>query len=338
LTGKDEPKRIDLLLVLNKSENTGTFLDRSDGRLLATVVTGVAPHEVAVTSDGTLAVAANYGTRENPGSSLTLIDMESRKVVKTISLGKYRRPHGVQFFRDNRRVAVTVEGSQALIVVNLETQEVEKVIRTRQVVSHMVVMSADEQKAFVTNLGSGTVSVIDLPESRLVMNLATGDGAEGLDISPDGTELWVANRGEDTIAIVDTDTLELVEKLECASFPIRVKFTPDGEHVLVSNARTGDVAVFSAHHRREVRRIPMELSAKEQENRLLQFDLSPVPIGIVIDRLGEKAYVANSNADIISVIDMQTWSIVARLQAGIEPDGMALATLLMSSATAAAEE
>lgn len=312
----------ELLLVLNKSSNTATLLDARDGEKIRDFVLGVAPHEVALEPRSHIAVVGNYGNRENPGSSLTVINLEERRLVRTIGLKRFRRPHGLQFFNDGARVAVTVEGNQALIIVNVGTGEVEKVIPTRQEVSHMVALSPDNSTAYVSNIGSGTVSVIDVEESRLVRNLRVGEGSEGLDISPDGRELWVANRAEDTVAIVDTETLETLDKVPSESFPIRVKFLPDGSRVLVSNARSGDVAVFSASERREVARVPMELSALEKKNRLLQFELSPVPIGIVVDQFSNRAFVANSNADVVSVIDLETLSVVDRFLAGEEPDGM----------------
>jgi len=312
------------LLVLNKAENRARILDVDNGGdVVELLVTGVAPHEAALHEPSGTAVVANYGTRENPGSSLTLIDVCEQEVTKTIDLGRFRRPHGLQFFEDGTRVAVTAEGNKSLLVVNVETGEVEKTIRTREMISHMVVLSPDEKTAYVSNIGSGSVSVIDLQGEELVKTLKLGNGSEGLDVTPDGRELWVANREQDTVAIIDTDALKVVATFECGSFPIRLKFTPDGQHALISNARSGDVAVFSRSDRTEIARIPMELTATEVEGRLLQFELSPVPIGIVIDPVSNRAFVANSNADIVTIIDLNTWQVAGRLEAGEEPDGMA---------------
>jgi len=312
------------LLVLNKAENKARILDVGNGgRVAELLVTGVAPHEAALHEPSGIAVVTNYGTRENPGSSLTLIDVREQEVTKTIDLGRFRRPHGVQFFEDGVRVAVTAEENESLLVVNIETGEVETRIRTREKISHMVVLSPDEKTAYVSNIGSGSVSVIDLQGKQPVKTLRLGNGSEGLDITPDGRELWVANREQDTVAVVDTEALKVVETLECGSFPIRLKFTPDGQHALISNARSGDVAVFSRSDRAEIARIQMELTAKEVEGRLLQFELSPVPIGIVIDPVSSRAFVANSNADIVTIIDLNTWQVAGRLDAGEEPDGMA---------------
>ncbi|MCZ6599781.1 MAG: hypothetical protein O7A07_02965, partial [Acidobacteria bacterium] len=109
----------------------------------------------------------------------------------------------------------------------------------------------------------------------------------------------------------------------------RAQVTPDGKSVLVSHARSGDVAVFDAVTRKEVRRIPMELTAEVTEGRLFggRFGESSVPIGILIHPDGKQAYVANANADIISIVNLETWTTDGFLTAGREPDGLAYSAL-----------
>lgn len=316
----DEPQAY--LLVLNKAENSATILDPVGGEVRATVVTGVAPHEAALSLESGLAVISNYGNQVNPGSSLTVVDLRKGRAVRTIGLRRFRRPHGLRMMSDGVRVLVTAEDSRALLVVNILDGEIEKAVPTNGNGSHMVAIGADGQTAYVANIGSGSVSVINLAESRLDKNLNLGEGVEGIDVSPDGKELWVANRLADKIYVIDTATQETVAEIPCASFPIRVRFTPDGAHVLVSNARSGDVAVFSASEKTEVRRIAMGVTAEEGQERMLDFDLSPVPVGIVVEPNGERAYVANSNADIVTVLDLKEWKVSGRLRAGEEPDGM----------------
>jgi DNA-binding beta-propeller fold protein YncE len=111
--------------------------------------------------------------------------------------------------------------------------------------------------------------------------------------------------------------------LPCAKFPIRLKFTPDSARALVSCAQSGDVAVFDVATRTEVRRISMEVSATEASSgSMLQFGTSPTPIGILIRPDGKRAWIANTNADIVTELDLETWSIVARIATGRQPDGL----------------
>ena len=338
---------IGTLIVLNKSDNTAMLIDLVSGQVKATVPTGIGPHEVAVSPDGKWALVSNYGGKE-PGNSLTVIDIQSGKKLKDIQLGEYHRPHGLAWLKEGSperhgragsQVLVTAEAEKSLLIVNIDSGKVEIVIRTEKDVSHMVVATKDDQRAFVANIGSGSVTVIDLKKGVVVQSITTGAGAEGIALSADEKELWVTNRASDKVSIVDTKSLQVVDTLHSGSFPIRVKFTSDGEYALVSNARSGNVTVFDVEKRKEVRKISFEVeTVKEQDQRLFgdRFGNSPVPIGIVIPpdgpalrdpRLGtprrEKfAYVANSNADVVVVVDLAEWKVTGWIKAGREPDGL----------------
>lgn len=310
------------LCVLNKSEASVTLLDPATNSTLATLPVGEGPHEAATAPQGDIVVVCNYGGRQ-PGSTLTVLDPRERRVVRTVALDDHR-PHGIRFTPDGERVLVTAEQEGKLLIVDPRAGEVVAAIDTKQAVSHMVALGPEGRLAFVANIGSGSVSVIDLDARRLVRVVPTGAGAEGIAAHPTRGEVWVTNREADTVSVLSSETLEVVAELPCASFPIRVAFTPDGGRALVSCARSGDVAIFDVAMREESRRIPMRAKAIESEGRLFAgFEGSPTPVGILIEPSGRFAFVANTNADIVSVIDLESEKVVRRLTAGREPDGMA---------------
>ena len=314
----------DTLVVLNKAEATASLIDLDSGEVVATLPTGNGPHEAATSPDGRLVIGCNYGNRENPGSSRTLIDVASARVVKTIDLGDYRRPHGVQWLADGKRVAVTAEENRALLVVDVATGQVEQAIATDQDVSHMVVLAPDGSRAFVANIGSGSMTVIDLVEGERLATVVTGEGAEGIDITPDGREVWVTNRAADTVSVIDAKTLEPLHSLDSASFPIRARLTPDGRMVLISHARSADISVIDVEQRKELRRVSMQKGSVDNEGKLFgdQFGESSIPIGVVMDPSGKRAWVALAGSDLIPELDLTTWQITRVLKAGKEPDGM----------------
>lgn len=312
------------LVVLNKAEATASLIDLDSGRVVATLPTGQGPHEAAASPDGRLVLAANYGTSQAPGSTLTVIDVQAARVVKTIDLGGYRRPHGVRWLADGRRAVVTSEASRALLIVDVDAGKVEGLVATDEDVSHMVVVTPDGARAFVANIGSGTVTAVDLPARKVLAQIATGKGAEGIDVTPDGREVWVTNREADTVSVIDSSSLKILATLESKSFPIRVKVAPGGRHALVTNARSSEVAVFEVATRKELRRVAMKLEAASGRGRMFEeFGSSAVPIGIVVSPDGKRAYVANANADVIAILDLEQWAVVGTLRAGREPDGMA---------------
>ena len=64
----------DTLLVANKSDASVDLLDLDSGKSRATLPTGDGPHEIAVSGDGKTAVISNYGSRDIPGSTLTVVE------------------------------------------------------------------------------------------------------------------------------------------------------------------------------------------------------------------------------------------------------------------------
>lgn len=314
------PASADTLIVANKSEASVSLVDLDSGEVKATLPTGDGPHEVAVSPDGRRAVVADYGG-ETPGSTLTLIDVAGARVLDTISLGEYRRPHGLVWTHADT-LFVTAEAQKALLRVNPGAGEVEKAYETGQEVSHMVAVTPDASRAFVANIGSGSVTAIDLTTGEKLADVATGEGAEGIAVTPDGSRVWVTNRAADTVSVIDAESLEMVETLELGSFPIRAEVTPDGEHVLVSNARSGTVAVIDQAAAEVVETVEIEIEAGAEGERLLRFGDSPVPIGIEIAPDGKRAFVALANADRIVILDLEKRAVTGQLAAGEEPDGM----------------
>jgi YVTN family beta-propeller protein len=314
------------LVVLNKSDASASLIDPGSRVARTTASTGVGPHEVAVSPDGAFAVVADYGEQQ-PGSTLTVIDLAGNAPPRKIDLGEPRRPHGIEF-EDARHVIVTAEQSRAILRVDVAEGRLVDVFPTQQNVSHMVVLTPDGERAFVANIGSSSVTVIDLASGQVVKQVSTGAGSEGIAITPDGREVWVGNRAGDTLSVIDARSLEVVATLPCAKFPIRIKITPDGEHALVSCAQSGDVAVFDVAKRVELRRISMAIDAvANTADRLLEFGDSPVPVGVLIRPDGKRAYVANTNADLVTELDLETWSIVARIPTGTQPDGLGWSAL-----------
>jgi YVTN family beta-propeller protein len=305
-----------LLLVLNKSDHDLAFVDPVTLAVVARVATGRAPHELAVTPDQRRAFVSNYGMYavfregervDEPGNTISVVDLDRRAVVDTFDLGEYRKPHGIWVSRDGRHVWVTCEAAQAVLELDAATGVIARVWRTGQDVSHMLVPTPDESRLYVSNIRSGSVTIIDR-RTNAVRTLVTGAGAEGIDITPDGAEVWVTNRAANTLSVIATATDTMLETFESGGeMPIRVKFTPDGREAWVSIARSNELAVFDVRVRRRLTGIPVGV----------------MPVGIQLSPEGARIFVANSNDDRITVVDRAERRVVGTFTTGHEPDGMA---------------
>jgi DNA-binding beta-propeller fold protein YncE len=314
------------LVVLNKGGATAAFVDLATRRVTGTVPTGAGPHEVAVSPDGRTAVVGNYGDR-TPGSSLTVIDVPRRAVVRTIPLGEYRRPHGITWLPDGRRVAVTAEANRAVLLVTVADGAVQA-IRTEQEGTHLLALAPGGRRLYTANIGGNSVSMLDLARGVVARTVTTLPRPEAIDVSPDGRELWVgpqvAPGAPGMITVLNAATLDSVAAFPSGGvYPNRLRFTPDGRLVLVSNAQSGTVQLFDARTRAPVAAIPFPRDTAKARVDGGPMDGSAVPLGIIVTPDSRTAYVATAAHNEVAVVDIPGRRVVATLRTGDQPDGMA---------------
>lgn len=318
------------LLVVRKSANALDFVDPGSGLGLATVELGHAPHEVSVAPDGRRAAVTNYGTREHPGSTLSIVDLEQPREILRIDLRPHTRPHGVDWFAPDR-IAVTTEGSQHLLVIDPDAGRVVSGIPTGQDVSHMVAVTADGARAFVANIGSGTTSAVDLAAGRKLRDIPTGKGSEAIALSPDGRQLWVGAREAGQVAIVDTARLEIEATLEIPGVPIRIALAPDGRTAFVTCAGAGELVVIETARRRVQARTRVDVAlapdAGDRPSARLAAG-SVLPVGLLVTPDGRNVYVAATMGDAVARFDAATFALQQTIPVGGEPDGLGLTPVL----------
>ncbi len=160
--------------------------------------------------------------------------------MRTIDLSPNKAPHGIVWLADGRLV-ITTERSQSLTIVDKDGDKV-SAIPTGQEVSHMVVTGGGAQRAYVANIRSGSVTVIDREKREKLRDLPAGKEPEGLALTPDGNQLWVADRGGDIVYVFDTRELKEIARIEVGKTPIRLAISPDGGTAVTSDFGAGDLS------------------------------------------------------------------------------------------------
>ena len=321
------------LLVANKSAASVSLFQLPAGKVVATLPTGYAPHEVAVSPDGRRALVSNYGDRDRPGATLTLVDIETAQVAGTIDLPAQSRPHGLEWL-DDQHAIVTAEGIRSLLLVDADEQAVTRRIAVDQDIAHMVAASAALGRAFTANIGAGTSTAIDLQAGVKLEDMAAGDGSEGIALARGGSELWVSNRGADSVSVFDTTSLRKQADIPLEGFPIRVEADDARGRVYVTLPRADAMAVLDVKTRELLQLIEFEIGP-DRTRRTLFGDMLPdssIPIGVLLSGEGKTLFVAHSNAHVLSVYDAATLERQAVIPTGLEPDGMAWSPLNISPA------
>lgn len=228
------------LIVANRSGGSVSLFDLDTQIEIARLPIGPhIPHEVAVSPDGRFALTGEYGGNDNPGRHVVVIDVVEARIVGRIDLGPESRPHSFAFLPDGRRAVATMELSDRLALVDIVDMRVLDTFETGGRDGHMVRLHPSGEFAYVTSRGAeGTLSVISLRESVPPVVIPTGAGAEGLAVSPDGTEVWVVNRAAGSISVVNTAENEVVATLRAREGAGRAEISAAGR-ALVPNGTSG---------------------------------------------------------------------------------------------------
>ena len=300
------------VVVVNQQSDTVTLIDLKTMTAYRHVAVVGGPHEAAVSPDGRLVLVTNYN---KPGvgqqKTLSLIALPSGDTVKTIDLGVYRAPHDVRWV-DAARVVVTVEGSQALLLVNVTNGAVERVFKTGLAVSHMLALSTDRTRLYCSNMRDGSISAFDFATGAKLKDVPTGKECEGVGVTPDGRWVWAGNRAEDTISIVDTRSLEVVKRIPSPGFPYRVQFTPDGTRALVPHANASSLVVADVATQTILKSIPLAMTKVEK----------PSTAGVFPHPDNRHAFVTVRNDNSMLVLDLTTGTTLARVEVQNSPDGV----------------
>lgn len=283
------------LLVLHKTGNTLGVYDAASGKREAEIPAGVKPHEFVVSADERLAYVTAYGvdsyTDTQPGgNTIEILDLAERKPAGTIDLGKYRRPHGIEQGRSGM-LYVTTDTPPSLLIVDPVKKKVVKAIQVMGQLPHMVVVTGNETRAWTSDAGSGTVSVVDLKSKSAQTWVKVGGVPMGMALSRDERRLYVATLKQNQVVWVDTVGGYVQRRIGVFGQPARVVLSPDESLLLASLMESGEVAAIDMKTLSEVIRYPAGAqteglslmpggkyfyAAAQGDNKVLRFRL-PVP-------------------------------------------------------------
>ncbi|HEY4905498.1 MAG TPA: cytochrome D1 domain-containing protein [Candidatus Sulfotelmatobacter sp.] len=301
------------LLVLEKDDQTVAIVDPAGLKIVGRIPVGADPHEICVSTDGRTAYVSNYGAFATPLHTLSVVDLAAQKPLPAVDLGALRAPHGMQTVDD--KIYFTVEGSKAIGRYDPAHGQVDWILGLGENRTHMLFVSRDQNQIFASDMNDDIISILDRDKGADVSGwkqtrIPVGKGPEGFDVSPDGKEIWAANSHDGTVSIIDVGDRKVVQTFTSNTKQAnRLKFTPDGRMVLISDLGTGDLAIFDAHTRKEIKHISLGHGAA----------------GILVTADGTRAFVAVSRDNYVAVIDLKTLALAGRIATGRSPDGMAWA-------------
>ncbi len=298
------------LLVVNKDENAMAIVDPIGKKVLGSVRVGDGPHEVAASADGKLAFVTNYGPGNAtvPGSTISVIDVAAKKELRKFEIAPNAKPHGAVFA--GGRLYFTAEGFDMIGTYDPAANKMDWMLGTGQDRSHVLAVSQDLSKIFVSNINADSVSILERvgdPPDWTSTVVKVGKGPEGIDVTPDGKEVWTSHTADGAVSVIDVATKKVTHTLNLGMVRAnRLKLTLDGKHVLISDARGGKLLVLDAATKKEIKRL----------------DIGRGPTGIIMVPGGQQAIIAVSGDNMLAYFDLKTLEVTDRFSPGKNPDGM----------------
>jgi YVTN family beta-propeller protein len=153
--------------------------------------------------------------------------------------------------------------------------------------------------AYVTNGGSGTVTVIDVVNVRVDRELPVGRNPVAVAASPSRNEVYVVNSGVEgaagSVSVIDAESNTVAATIPVHRQPVSIDLDPTGERAYVANSGSNTISVLDL----KTRRVIAVLGAGE------------VPVAARISPDGKTIVVANRGGNSVSLIDPPAKSLRA---------------------------
>ncbi|MDQ3851738.1 MAG: DUF192 domain-containing protein [Thermoproteota archaeon] len=166
-----------------------------NGTLIDEITVGSRPQYIEVRPDGQVLYVTSLG------GPISVIDLEQKIVIKEIDSGSI--PHHLFSFANEGAILFAINSeSNTLSVINSYEHEVIKTIPVGNSPRY-VALNPDETLAYVTNMDSNRVSIVDA--DKVVNEIPVGNGPYGIAFSADGGDLaYVSNTKGNDISVINT--------------------------------------------------------------------------------------------------------------------------------------
>jgi YVTN family beta-propeller protein len=257
-----------------------------------------------------LAIVLNSGE-----ASVSLIDMPSRKVIKTVPVGK--EPHHLMMTPDQKTLLIANAAGNDVVLMNPVSGELTG--RIPDIIDPYQIGYSPNHKWFIAN--GNRLDRVDVyhaqgADLKLAKSIKLGKTPSHVAFTADSKTAFITLQDSSELAAIDLDTQTVIWKMPTGKVPAGVWMTPGDQYLLIGITGEDNVQVIDWKNRKEVKRI---YTGKGAHN---------------FRPLGDKKHVFLSNriASTISLINMQTLEKVGDitgLPAGpddmeITPDGKTL--------------
>jgi YVTN family beta-propeller protein len=313
------PAHKDLWLVVAKQQPGITLYDARTDDVVCKAKTGVSPHEAAFSLDGRVAYVPVYGSSSVglPGTdehTLHFISTADCREIAVMDTGEHTRPHSIAVARSGLAY-VTSENRQSVAIIDPKSRTIVGAIPTGSPFTHFLAVTADEQQLFTSNVGSKTISVLDLAGRKMVKSIDTTVNNQRMAISPN--QQWFASQigPEQKVNFYRVKDAQLDFSVPVDGAPFVGAFSPDNRFYFVMGSAGGGLRAWK-----------IDVAARTTTATSSE-PLGAGTGGLALNPVNGRVYISALNTNQVSVLDPGTLKVVKSITTEPTPDGIYFTTV-----------
>jgi DNA-binding beta-propeller fold protein YncE len=187
-----------------------------------------------------------HGRNPNPGHTLWVVDLVSRKLVTGIDLSPHIAPHTLRLAPDGL-IYITCENSAKIAAIDPKTNSVVDAIDSGSTNGHRLCITDDGKRLYTDNEEDATISVIDLPSRKLIGKIATPQPLAGIAVTGSGKTVAAVSDASPVVFMIDPAQSKVTRTLPLEGVPKAAqiaRYSPDEKLLVVSSLNSDMVSLI----------------------------------------------------------------------------------------------
>lgn len=315
----DDEVNFNAAYVVNGADNSISVIDLSNNEIKSTrkLYKAEWPHHISLNPDKSVFAVAAPGTdlsgghaghgSDEPKGRIIIVDAKTGKKEERITLNKMN--HNAIFSPDGSELWTSqMEEEGKVRVYDTKDYKLKFSISVGNMPAE-VTFSQDGVYAFVANGGSDNVTAIRVSDKTVSATINVGDNPVGAWRGSDN-KMYVDNEHGKSISVIDVSSLQVEETISLGFTPAMAAYNSSLNELWVTDTENGKAVYF-----------------QRVANQWVYAGEIPTGSGahaIVFSNDNLKAYVTNQVSGTVSVIDVNSKSIITDITVGSKPNGIVL--------------
>ena len=195
-----------------------------------------------------------HGRNPNPHHLVCIFDLERRSHVGDIDLRPYIAPHTLKLGPDGL-IYITCENSAVVCVIDRSSHKVIYAIDSGSTNGHRLIIAPDGRRLYTENEEDATVSVIDLPNRKLLGKIETPRPLAGIAISADGRTVVAVDDAQPSLFLIDVEAGCVRDEVRLEGVPKAAqiaRYAPDNSLIGVTSLNSDTVSLIDPSFQQQI--------------------------------------------------------------------------------------